>query len=392
MKTSPNIDRFAADSIFFSDALAQGSSTAISHKSIFYSLYPAIHKMRIRKVPREDLTSPLEVMQQAGLQTAAFVGGGQLRPKFGFNKGFDSYDLVTKNQEDPLNALEQQAKSWLRSHGQEPFFLFLHTYQVHSPYNPPEEYREKFAGWYQGDLDVSSKNWRKLHKTDVTEIENQFVRDLYAAEVAYSDYFVGQILEELKALGLFDRTMVIFLSDHGQSLGEHQYWGHNKLYDEQLKIPMLIRIPGFSAERIDAPVETVDVMPTVFSVLGLEPPFRFQGLDLLPLLSGKRNWQNDRLRVSQAGGAVALRNGKQILYLDIPGKRDLDLAKQYEGLGTTWDGRGKPPQGVEDLWKSYESMLKKSTDLRSRFVLSEGTDPTKDPEVYQDLKALGYLN
>src|SRR5688500_17097005 len=154
MKTSPNIDQFGSENIVFENATSQGPSTAISHKSILYSVYPGVHKTTKESVPTETGRSPLEILQSKGFKTAAFVGGGQLGRKFGFAKGFDSYwEAAGKGKRNKerynLEFIENSTMEWLNQNHKENFFLFVHTYEVHCPYNPPDAYAQKYASWYE---------------------------------------------------------------------------------------------------------------------------------------------------------------------------------------------------------------------------------------------------
>jgi arylsulfatase A-like enzyme len=153
-KATPELDRFAADNVVCKNVTSQAATTAPSHKSIFYSVYPSIHKTSIYTVPREKLSSPVETIHAAGFRTAAFTGGGQLSQTFGFSRGFEIYwqpksDPFVKHQTDEM---QEAAFNWLEKHSNERFFLFLHTYQVHCPYSPPPEFFQKWANWYDGPL------------------------------------------------------------------------------------------------------------------------------------------------------------------------------------------------------------------------------------------------
>ena len=127
----------------------------------------------------------------------------------------------------------------------------------------------------------------------------RFIRELYAAEIRYVDEFLGSLFSKLKQLALYDSTLIVFLSDHGESLGERDRVGHNQLYDVQLKVPLVLRIPGLGPEQFTEPVELMDVMPTLFSLLDIEPPYDFQGANLLPLLMGREKLPRTRPRFSQ---------------------------------------------------------------------------------------------
>ena len=147
-KATPELDRFAATNVVCKKVTSQSATTAPSHKSIFYSLYPSIHKTSIDGTPEERLSSPVEVIRAGGFRTAAFTGGGQLSHAFGFARGFETYwepktDPFVKHQTEEM---QQSAFQWLDKHYNEKFFLFLHTYQMHCPYSPPRDFFQKWAG------------------------------------------------------------------------------------------------------------------------------------------------------------------------------------------------------------------------------------------------------
>ncbi|MCP4378068.1 MAG: sulfatase-like hydrolase/transferase, partial [bacterium] len=154
LDTSPNIDRLAAESAVFTDVLAHAPSTTISHKSIPYSVYPAVHKTTFDRIPDELVPSPIEALRNAGFTTAAIVGGGGLAPELGFPKGFGSYKVLPRLKTgEQLETLRVESRRWLKEHREDDFFLFLHMYQPHCPYSPPEKYAKRYAGWYRGDVD-----------------------------------------------------------------------------------------------------------------------------------------------------------------------------------------------------------------------------------------------
>ena len=388
--TTPNLQALAERSILFEDVLAQAPSTAISHKSIFYSLYPAIHKTTKAQVPAEHLTSPLEVLQEVGFRTVAFVDGGQLHEKYGFAKGFDSY-LSALKEEKSLERLLTDAVAWLEAHGDDSFFLFLHTYQTHAPYAPPEPWRSRYAGWYDGDDPLIDERRGDL-AVEAGSDEQRAIVDLYRAEVAYVDDFLGRLFEELERLGLWEETILVFLSDHGESLGEQGYVGHNRFLREQLEIPLIVWMPGYEARRIAYPVEALDVMPTLFSLLDLRPPYEFQGRDLTPLMRGRSAPDRGRVRLAeQAGRAVAQEvRWKALLDIDEPAKDalfdlDADPERSVQPAGELRDT-------LDSLRGVYVDRMAEAEDLAERFVTDGAYDPTTDAAVSDELRALGYVN
>ncbi|MEE8278903.1 MAG: sulfatase-like hydrolase/transferase [Thermoanaerobaculia bacterium] len=321
------------------------------------------------------------------------VGGGQLHPQYGFGKGFDSYELArTEKGTRGLSVLEKKALDWLRENAQKRFFLFLHTYQMHAPYAPPEEYWKQYAGWYRGSLDPRDK--RKaghFREAGLGDEEVRFLRDLYAADVAYVDSFLGRLLQKLKDLEIYESTMIVLLSDHGESLGERGRFGHNQLYDVQIRVPLIIHIPGLTPLKVDKPVETIDVMPTIFAVLGLRPPFDFQGESLLSLMRGQpQSWKKE-YRIAQQGKRVAVQRGpwKLRFRLNREGaNRLLHLAtdpKEVANFAAVF------PEKVTEFKEYYRETMAQAQELESRFVITTASNPTRDENVRRQLKALGYI-
>ncbi len=395
MKTSPNLNRFANENILFAQVTSQAPSTALSHKSILYSLYPSIHKTSRNSVPDEKLTGPIQQFQLNGFKTAGFVGGGELSRKFGFDKGFDVYweggTYSATDTKESLENLEWKINEWLDSNYQENFFLFLHTYEVHCPYFAPKSYRDRYAGSYRGEIDPRGKcgdnyyNIRKLSDADL-----DFVRDLYKAEIAYVDDFIGRLFDKLRALHIYNETLIVVLSDHGESLGERGYVGHNLLRKTQLQIPLIIRIPGISPRRIDSPVEGIDVMPTIFAALNLSPPFRFQGRNLMPFVLKDRRVPK-RILISEQSGRVRVRKGDKvaIFFPDRdPSPEVYDLREDPEELNNLFQ---KYPDFVQSCRKDYSVMLRGAQSLASSFSNRYPGPPFLDEQVTEQLKALGYL-
>ena len=391
LDTSPNIDRFASESTIFTDVLAHASSTARSHKSILYSLYPSVHKTSKSTVPEETLVSPLETLQQAGFTTTGIVGGGQLKAEFGFSKGFDEYiELPPITRANQIEAFEKEAFRWFGEHRDGKFFLFLHTYEPHCPYSPPEEYAAKRAGWYEGEVDPGKCGARYYNKILMEDEDYRFVRDLYAAEVEYVDSALGRLFDELKRLGVYDEMMIIFTSDHGESLGEHRYVGHNRPYNVQLRVPLIIKLPGVAPSRVDAPLESIDVMPTVFAAVGLEPPYDFQGVNLIPLMKGEGQVDVERVRIATHPNLVSVHRGPWHLIYSPNAKRVelYNLSVDPDELSNVAEANRHIARELRD---DYDEMNRHSRELAANFTLRDGGAPILDDQVREELRALGYI-
>lgn len=391
---SPHIDRFARESLVFSDAVSQAPSTAPSHKSIFYSLYPSVHKLDVRSQPLEAVTSPVAVLRREGYLTAAFTGGGQMRKRFGFDRGFDSYWEPERRVErtEKLHEMRPLVLSWLEEHRERSFFLFVHTYQVHCPYEPPDELFQKCCGWYAGPIDPAGKCQSFYNSTPMRPEDYRFLRDLYCAELSFVDSFFQELLDRLRSLGIYEDSLIALFSDHGESLGERRYVGHNQLRQVQLRIPLLIRVPGVSGRRVELPVEAIDLMPTIFEAAGLDPPFPFQGRSLLETARQPATGVSERARIAEKHDAVALQSGPWKAIFPLARNEAPSLYQLQRDPEENTDLAAAHPEILARLWASYVAMRGGSRELSSKFVLQPDGQPPADDELKEELKALGYVN
>jgi len=316
--TSPNIDRFARESTVFTHSFANSNWTLPSHMSLMTSLYPGEHDV-VNKTNRLSprITTLAQVMKREGYLTAAFTAGYFVDKKFGFDRGFDvyhqSYDFERRNtgQGWRLEHLEKDLFSWLDSHGKEEFFLFIHSYDVHEPFIAHryiEEFNPVYDGWatHLDNMDRFKASpeykeyvereepryfninlfYRKVINeglVDLTDADREHLVALYDNEVRYADEYFGRIRKKLEDLGLWENTVVVLLSDHGEELFERGGIRHGGrlLHDEVLRVPLVIRIPGAVPRVTPELVQGIDVAPTVLDVLGIAPESSFAGKALL---------------------------------------------------------------------------------------------------------------
>src|ERR1035437_3704142 len=268
---TPNLDELARKGTLFEDAVTPTPLTAPSHASMFTGLYPNAHKVRdtggfILHSPHRTLA---EILRQQGRDTAAFVGSSVLKKQFGFNAGFAVYDDEMPKPDPGKMAGEyaerrggggvDRALSWLGSQSGKPFFLWVHVFDPHSPYDPPAPFREKYRG------------------------------RLYDGEVAYTDQQLGRLFAAVTAKAPAGNTLIAVLSDHGESLAEHGEYTHGVfLYDSTLRIAFLLGGPGVPARlRVKAQVRTIDLFPTLLELMGGKAPGGVQGTSLAPTFTGK---------------------------------------------------------------------------------------------------------
>lgn len=322
---TPNLDALAAESAMFTDCLAQSSSTGPSHLSIFTGQHVQRHGLLEngqRSIPAETIAS---VLKEAGWSTGAFTGHGSLQAHFGHGVGFDVFLSWPPGSEPSptfqrhLSQTVPEALTWIDRIAEEPFFLFVHGYDPHLPFWPPEPWRSDYAGWYEGDLDISVLSKRSEFHPLIAdgllgEDEIRYLKDLYDGEIASADAVIGGFFDELRTRDLLDRSIVVFTSDHGEVLGDHDWVGHGVSWREVLEVPLMIRFPGGKwAGRIDAPVQHVDVLPSLLSAMGQRTPAGVQGVDLMPLIRGEQDALEPRMRVARRGYDIA------VLFDDEPG-------------------------------------------------------------------------
>jgi arylsulfatase A-like enzyme len=271
--TSPHLDSFSEGGTLFEQAICHYPSTAASHMTLFTSLLPAAHGVRnlFDRLPATVQTLP-EILRRAGYMTAAVTEDATLASGMGFVRGFHTYrENHRQYGATPGLAREtfKQALRWLRTNPPEPFFLFLHTYQVHTPYRPPP-------------------NYLRLVRPDPLRADGPDPARRYDAEVRFLDRLLGYFLARLEESALRDRTVLILTSDHGEAFGQHGERGHgDALYESVMHVPLILRGPGVPARRrISTRVGLVDVMPTILEVVGIRPPSGIQGRSLLPFLRG----------------------------------------------------------------------------------------------------------
>ena len=267
---TPNLDGLAREAAVFTHAYSQVPLTTASHATILTGTYPQFHQVNDAGVAlAKSAPYAPAILRGAGYQTAAFVGAVILDPTAGapgFGRGFDTYDAGFRARnagESRYSTLERRggevvahALAWIGKHPRGPFFVWIHLYDPHAPYDSPEPFKSKYA-------------------------------DAYDGEIAYVDSVVGKLLEQLRTKKLYDGALIAVMADHGEALGEHGEHGHGIfLYDPTIRVPLVVKLPGAHAagERVDARVGLVDVLPTLLQAAGVAAPKSVQGESLLSVM------------------------------------------------------------------------------------------------------------
>lgn len=298
--TSPNLDRLAAQSFVFEECIAPSSWTLPSHATLFTGLPPALHGAYVFSAPllRDNFTTLSELARDAGYQTAAFTEGAYVGGALGFYQGFDLYSNAQQSGPSPRGQAKEtfaHAQDWLDRHSDQPFMMFLHTYQIHWPYVPPDPYASKFTS---SPVD-SVKFFKEIREDDFSGTgfmvitndpdKRQTLKDLYDAGISYTDALLGNLFTRIEQMGLLENTLIVVVSDHGEGFWEHGLASHGTvLYREMLHVPLIVRLPGKTppAGRVSNLVALADVFPTVAKHMGVDHPVLGDAYDLNPLMTG----------------------------------------------------------------------------------------------------------
>jgi arylsulfatase A-like enzyme len=282
--TSPRLEAFAADAVVFDDARAPSSWTKPSTGSLLTGMNPIRHGA-VTRTDRLDPTVKLlgTYLKSIGYHTSGFVTNPNAIAVWGFDQGFDAfYDLESTRESTRADRANAVLFDHLSGSPGEPFFYYLHTLDPHSPYDPPAPFDTK---WRDQSTIVLSPG--KVRNATPAQVESTVAA--YDGEISFSDHHFGAMLDELKRRGLYNNSLIVFTSDHGEEFLEHGFTGHgHSLYEEQLRIPLVIKFPknGHAGRVVHERVSLIDIVPTLLAMLGLETSTGFDGLDLGPLLKG----------------------------------------------------------------------------------------------------------
>ena len=374
---TPNLDALAKEGVVFERAYAQEPLTTPSHAALLTGTYPQFNHVQDLGEPlSKDLPYLPDILRQHGYRTAAFVGSYILDSKgaaAGFERGFVTYDAgfhKRRSGEDRYKTVERRARdvvdhalAWLRTHPQGPYFLWLHFYDAHDPYDPPEPFKSRFAS------------------------------APYDGEIAYTDAMVGKFLAALRAKGLYQGAMVVVAADHGEAFGEHGEQRHGMfLYDETIHVPLVMKRPmnRGAGRRVGARLGLADVAPTILREAGIAVPSAMQGVAQNDQMTpGTENKGGDRAIYSEtdyphrAFNWSLLRSWRtgKYLYVQAP-KRE--LYDQSNDPGAERNLAAASTAVADTLESQLEAFQRKTT--------SEKKEQAKlDPAQEENLRALGYL-
>ena len=399
--TSPAIDAFAAQSLVVEHAYAQSPWTKPSVASILTSLYSSQHRVQAESTGNRldaDIVTLPELLWVAGYRTAAFSKNPHIQKATGFGQGFEAFEARTGWKRSDNAWITSRAVAFLSNEAAgRPFFLYLHYLDPHEPFRPPPGIRAEVTSGLHTDRDaVRGGEFTPLldhdnldyPAVDFSEQDVAYLSALYDGEIMAIDREIATLLEALERAGQSERTLVLITSDHGDALDEHGRFGHGyDLYDEVLRIPFILHVPGSQARRErETVVRQIDIAPTVLDLLGLAVPDAFEGRSIAPLVRGETlgeahavaetffrgqrrrsvrgaHW---KLLVDDASGAVELYDVRA----DAQEQRDLSAARP-------------------DVARSLQTLLDAETGGAG--AAPTGSVGEVDPELEAALRELGYL-
>jgi arylsulfatase A-like enzyme len=400
--TSPGLDGFARSSVFFESARSQASCTFPSANSVLTSRYPQefLGQPDGRMGIPEGMPSLAEILKEKGFATAAVTASPIVRetptrfnPQGGFGRGFDRFveeclwqgaDCVNRKAREQLTALAS---------GGRPFFLYLHYIDPHGPYAPPPAYRRRFAA---GDFErafvrngdpnpIADHLYKGAPDPEVTPAELGHLVDLYDDEIGYFDSQLGGLLEELRRQGRLEDTMVVLTADHGEAFLEHGHVKHCRtLFDEEIRIPLAMSIPGVAARRVAAPAQNLDLVPTILDYLGFGTEGRkLEGTSLRARIEGPAAEAAAYQRAAM-GTLRSVSDGRFKLVHDLATRR-FQLYDLRADPGETRDTLAADRRDFHRLRLILSDWLAKTEGA----ALSESVRQAEEAE--RKLRSLGYL-
>ena len=392
-ETSPALDRIAAEGTRFENAFSTAPWTLPAHASLLTGLYPRRHAaIGERSGIAEGIETLASWLLARGFRTAAIVNSFYVSPRYGFGRGFQEFRYVPETNARAGDGIFARAAAWLAAAPGGRFFLFVHDYQVHSDYRSLPAFEQAFTRAYAGPFTGATDQLLAVRerRLELTPRDVEHLRDLYAAGVRQLDAEIAQLRAALERAGLWEQTLVVVTSDHGEEFLEHGGVLHGRTqYDEVLRIPLILRGPGVPAgEVIARPASIVDVLPTVLALLGEPLPAGIDGTDLFApagaadaaserILFGEADHNNRRPDVTRSA-----REARFKLVLDrLSGEHALyDLAAD--------------PQERTDVKAANPDATRRLLAEIERFEAARRTGPAlpaASPEERRQLQALGYV-
>lgn len=394
--TSPNIDAFALDGVKFSSCFAPSPLTTPAFASVFTSLPPFKHGAKRNGLSIFDGTKTLaQFLRGKGYYSGAFISNWTLKKKLThLDRGFDTYtEVLTKkrwyglmNPEGEAPEINLEVYKWLYKNEAKKIFLFVHYTEPHEPYV------------YHKDFD---RGFDRIDPAFYPEGSSHKKIKKYDTEVSFVDFHIGQLIQKIKEYDLYEDSLVVFLADHGESFGEHDYYGHGRrLYNSGLHVPLIVKMPGrkSSGTEADRNVSLLDVAPTIVSLLGYPVPEEMEGNDLFEdenqrvlffecYRGAVHSEKSKMFRLKVKPVRYGLLKGSDKLIFD-DGFEAYDLEKDPFELTNIYDNQDKAFTELTASLRQFIQEVQKFIEYSKKFH-KQRSKITK--EELERLKALGYI-
>jgi len=391
-ETSPTLDEFAREAMLFENALTTMATTLPAHASLMTSTLTTTHGLKgnfqhlgVALDDDQGLRTLAEMLGDLGYQTAAFVSAAPLRAHTGMQRGFETFDQPAE-KERRGDATTDRAVAWLESVGTRPFFLWVHLFDPHRPRQPPPPFNKAFARDAELFEFLSERAATKTGRF----VQNQ--NNAYDGEILFTDGQISRIFAALRARGDWPDTAVVVTADHGEGLGQHDWMDHGRIYNEQLRVPLIIKFPqgrGPRDTRASSLASVIDVVPTLVAALDLPiqdaDREQLEGIDLLSgddVRSGLLSEQSHR--VEEPGLRYSLTNRQWKYFYRTEGEDEL-----YDLVGDPHETENVLARHPEVGGRMRDEILAILAD--SKLYSRAPAEAELDEEVVQQLRALGYL-
>jgi arylsulfatase A-like enzyme/Flp pilus assembly protein TadD len=370
-KTTPNIDAIADEAVLFENVISPIPLTLPAHSSMLTGTIPPYHRVHdnLNDALDESNVTLAEVLKDNGFTTGAIISAMVMDSRFGVSQGFDTYNDEFENEIKTTNIKERRgdetsrfAVEWLDENKHENFFMFLHYYDPHHLYEPPEPFASEFQD------------------------------DLYAGEIAYTDHCIGLVLDKLRKLGLYDSTLIIITGDHGEMLKEHGEPTHGYfIYQSAIKVPLIFKMPpSTKPKRIKDAVGLIDIMPTICSLLGVEILSKVHGIDLSAYIKGNQTQVQNRPIFCESLVATKYHANSLLgvvtdrwKYIQTTRSELYDIIKDPQESDNLVLSQPQQARILQDHLQQILEQSVRTNDL--------GSKPRFDEQTIEELKSLGYV-
>jgi arylsulfatase len=393
---TPNLDRFAGKSLLFENAYAAGQATASSFAAFFTGRQP--FKV-FRGWKLEESQTIAKVFSNGGYTTAAFLANKQLVDERHYGQGFDQYEVTySRHDEEPLSGIKGFLDEHNAGDSDRPFFAWVHFINPHSPYLYREQSEQFYSPGYEGEYAESSGQKVQSYKPDkMQKADLDRIRELYNGEVFHADKRFQEVIDHLESRGLRDNTVIVVTADHGEAFVEHGVIGHVFLYEEVIRIPLLIHHPDMSqGKRTDARVSNIDLLPSLAAMAGL---------DYVPQVLDGVNWAEDFNENRPLLTTQMTNKGKLSMTLLKGDIKFISWCTESEDFREELYDLATDP-GETDNLIDHDDYIDKANDMYETLELMAGQNPCGaiddaiagadmtdmlDPESVEALRSLGYI-